>query len=261
MGFRPNWHYDHPPACTCAKCSREGARRPERREGSRSYGWADRPTVTSRRGRLSGWVTLSVIAALVIILIWALAAYQENVPVAERQQEPSAPDVARVTKDTGATPERQQEFSEPDEATARYKHVGEGPLNHGEIEMWVIEFTNEERRARGLRPLRRDSAISDIARSHSENMVRLGFLSHDIGGRDPTDRALAAGYDCRAYHGDGSYSYGLSENIAEHPRVTQWVGRGSSYRPVIYDRNSQAMARGLVQGWMGSPATGRIYWT
>jgi hypothetical protein len=25
---RANWHYDHPPACTCADCARERLRKP-----------------------------------------------------------------------------------------------------------------------------------------------------------------------------------------------------------------------------------------
>ena len=139
------------------------------------------------------------------------------------------------------------------EATSSQKYVGGSPLNRGEIERWVIEFTNEERISAGLRPLHHDDAISDIARSHSENMARLGLLSHDIGGSDPTDRAIAAGYNCRAYSGNGSYSYGLSENIFEHPRVIQWMGQGRSYNPVDYNRDAEDMARSLVQGWMTSP--------
>lgn len=142
---------------------------------------------------------------------------------------------------------------EASRATNSRKYVGGSPLNRGEIEEWVIKFTNEERISAGLQSLRHDAGISDIARSHSENMARLGRLSHDIEGRDPTDRAMAAGYNCRAYGGDGSYSYGLSENIAEHPRVTQWLGRGRSYHPVDYDQDAEEAARGLVEGWMSSP--------
>ena len=126
-------------------------------------------------------------------------------------------------------------------------------LDGREIESWVIELTNQERTAAGLRPLSHDDAISGIARSHSEDMARLNLLEHEIGGRDPTDRALAAGYNCRAYYGDGSYTYGLSENIFEHPRVTLWTGRFGSYSPSGYHRDSEAMARSLVQGWMRSP--------
>ena len=138
-------------------------------------------------------------------------------------------------------------------ATSSQKYAGGNPLNRGEIETWVIELTNEERISAGLQPFRHDAAISDIARSHSENMARLRLMRHDIGGSDPTDRAMTAGYNCRAYSGDGSYTYGLSENVAEHPRVTQWMGQGRSYHPVDYSRDAEDMARELVQGWMSSP--------
>ena len=139
------------------------------------------------------------------------------------------------------------------ETTRSLQYAGGAPLSRVEIERWVIEFTNQERIGAGLRPLRHDPAISNIARSHSENMARIDVLSHEIGGRDPTDRAIAAGYDCRANFGDGSYSYGLSENVAEHPRVTRWMGRASAFHPADFDRDAEAMARGLVQGWMSSP--------
>ena len=191
-------------------------------------------------------------------------AYHENVPIAVTawQAASAAYDsVASFSKETASdastviseeirsTPDAQEASGE----TNSQKYAGGSPLNRGEIKKWVIEFTNEERISAGLQPLRHDAAISDIARSHSENMARLSLLSHDIGGKDPTERAMTAGYNCRAYRGDGSYSYGLSENVAEHPRVTQWMGRGRSYHPVDYDRDAEAAARGLVQGWMSSP--------
>ena len=118
-------------------------------------------------------------------------------------------------------------------------------------------FTNAVRQRADLDPFVYDPDISAIARAHSEKMVRFG-LTHVIQGKDPTDRALAAGYDCRAFRGDGSYSYGLSENVAEHPRVTEWSGVGFSggpttWRPVEFDSDSRAMALGLVEGWMESP--------
>ena len=161
--------------------------------------------------------------------------------------------IPTATYTPGPSPPATRGVQDVLEATSSQKYVGGSPLNRGEIERWVIEFTNEERISAGLRPLHHDDAISDIARSHSENMATLGLLSHDIGGSDPTDRAMAAGYNCRAHIGDGSYSYGLGENIAEHPRVTRWRGLGRSYRPVDYNRDAEDMARSLVQGWMTSP--------
>ena len=137
------------------------------------------------------------------------------------------------------------------------KFPGGNPLLVDLIEEWIIHFTNDERVKAGLRPFDHDVAISDIARKHSKRMVSHG-LSHTIVGKDPTDRALTAGYDCRAYHGDGSYSYGLSENIAEHPRVRHWVGTSSGWsgykwQPTVYYTDAEQAAHSLVQSWMNSP--------
>lgn len=191
-------------------------------------------------------------------------AYNENVPVAVSAWQATSTaydNLANMLADSAndmstamseslrSTPAVQDESG----ATTSQKYAGGDPLDRAEIERWVIEFTNAERVNAGLRPLRHDTAISKIARPHSEDMARLSLLSHDIGGRDPTGRAIAAGYNCRAYGGDGSYTYGLSENIAEHPRVTQWMGRGRSYHPIGYDRDSEEAALGLVHGWMTSP--------
>ena len=202
-------------------------------------------------------------ACLIVGPLW-MWAYHENVPiavtawqaastayggVASFSKEAASDATTAISEEIRSTPDVQ----EVSRATKPQKYAGGSPLNRGEIEKWVIEFTNEERIRAGLQPLSHDAAISDIARSHSENMARLGLMSHDIEGRDPTDRAMAAGYNCRAYRGDGSYSYGLSENVAEHPRVTQWMGLGMSYRPVDYDDDAEEAARGLVQGWMSSP--------
>lgn len=236
---------------------------------------------TPRRG--GGRFKLFVMACLVIGPLW-MWAYHENVPIAviawqaasdaydsmaSFSKEAASDASTAISEEIRATPATQKAASDTSTATSEeitsdpeaqevsvvnsQKYAGGSPLNRGEIERWVIEFTNEERVSAGLQPLRHDAAISDIARSHSEDMARLGLMSHDIGGRDPTDRAMTAGYNCRAYRGDGSYSYGLSENVAEHPRVTLWMGRGTSYRPVNYDRDAEQAARGLVQGWMSSP--------
>ena len=122
----------------------------------------------------------------------------------------------------------------------------------------VIERQGYTEIAAGLRPFDHDPAISHVARKHSEQMILHGY-SHTVSGKDPTDRALAAGYDCRAYHADGYYSYGLSENIARYPRVQQWEGtnwwgiRTTSWKPTVYYAGSREAAHSLVEGWMNSP--------
>lgn len=136
------------------------------------------------------------------------------------------------------------------------KYPGNSPLESVDITLAVFEATNEERLAHGLSPLVHDPAIAAIARAHSENMVYTGMYDHVIHGKDPTDRALEAGYDCRGYYPDGSYSYGLSENIAAFPRVMQWststfYGVHTTWKPDEY-HDSHTLALALVEAWMNS---------
>ena len=133
------------------------------------------------------------------------------------------------------------------------EYVAGTPLDAGEVEEWIVEFTNQERAKVGLPPFVHDPDISDIARAHSVNMVDTGKFSHDVSEKNPTDRALDAGYDCKAWDLSGtSYTFGLAENIAKHPRVLQWEHK-NRWRPVIFDADSREMAHGLVRAWMNSP--------
>ena len=131
-------------------------------------------------------------------------------------------------------------------------YPGGAALDKPDMERWILHYTNEEREAAGLEQFAHDTDISDIARAHSEAMITFGY-GHRIQGRGPTDRALAAGYNCKAYHADGSYSYGLSENIYEYHRVYMWSVLGSSGEPVGFIADAQDMAKALVHGWMNSP--------
>ena len=134
------------------------------------------------------------------------------------------------------------------------RYPNDAQLDEATIEQWVVHYTNEERRADGLVELVHDVSISDFARSHSEQMIQYGY-GHTVLGMGPTDRATRAGYECRVIQMDGSISYGVSENIARHPRITKWTGRRGQavYQLVTFYDNSQAIAEGLVKAWMESP--------
>ena len=141
----------------------------------------------------------------------------------------------------------------PTATPAGPKYLGGAPLDAGEVERHVIDFTNKEREKAGANPLKHYSEISDIARSHTENMVSRNNLSHWIDGKGPNERAVAAGYNCRAYHNDNTYSYGFAENSAWHERARRWVRQGSGPWQVIeYDDEKKAAQR-LVGWWMNSP--------
>jgi uncharacterized protein YkwD len=63
-----------------------------------------------------------------------------------------------------------------------------------EIERRAFEMTNTARLQNGLAPLTWDPELCRMARIHSENMVRLGFFSHETpDGLHLKDRAYAAG--------------------------------------------------------------------
>ena len=257
MPFRPSWVYgDHPPTCTCARCVRA------RREND--YGWPYYPVQRNKTRRKLVWLLIVLTITTIVLVPIAWDRWGDGRPLTEVissewgglftdervRDEPSGSRTADSTTPTEAS------TSVPT-ATATPNYPGGIALAADEIEIWVIQFTNVVREENGLAPLIPNADVSSIAREHSHNMARLNLLEHEIAGKDPSDRALDAGYTCRAYRADGSYTYGLSENIYEHPRVTYWSGTTSmgisQWRPTTYSRDSRAMAQNLVDGWMDSP--------
>lgn len=133
------------------------------------------------------------------------------------------------------------------------------PLNAAEIEHWVVVFTNEERERAGLRPVVDYPAISAIAKAHSANMARQGTAKTRLDGKNASDRARAAGYNCKA-NIDGKIVSGLAENVIKHSRIQVWAvkrqaGIVVSRRPSVYDADSKAVARALVDHWMSNQGT------
>ena len=139
-------------------------------------------------------------------------------------------DKAVVVNTNGATSTRSTEGA--------YRYPSGTALNPGEVEWWIVKFTNAERASRGLKALIQDDDVATIAKAHSQNMTDRG-LHHVIDGKNPTDRALAAGYDCRAYASPTSYTYGLSENISENPRGSVMARNDQREQDIMDARNIQ----------------------
>ncbi len=134
-------------------------------------------------------------------------------------------------------------------------YPGGSALNASLIEEWIAIFTNAEREEEGLRTLEQRPRIADIARAHSQNMVAQQDLAHRLDGKGPTDRALAAGYDCKTDLGEGRYSEGLAENIANAGRPREWFRPVKGVGPwqlIGYLADEEAVARKLVRIWMES---------
>ena len=175
-------------------------------------------------------------------------------PMVSRPTKPSPPLVWSIPTPPNQvqhTPEPVPTRQRP--VDSRSTQVTGSTLNVTDIEHWIVFFTNEERKQAGLPPFLYDTAISVIARRHSENMGRQDNMSHSLDGKDPTNRALDTGYDCRAYRPDGSYTYGLSENIAQQPQVTRSIRTGNGPWVPDVTLNDEQIAKALVQGWMDSP--------
>jgi uncharacterized protein YkwD len=87
----------------------------------------------------------------------------------------------------------------------------------------AFDLINAERQRRGLRPLVLDGSLTRIARYHSENMARGGFLSHtDRQGLDLRGRADALGlHGWKALGENIAYNQGFGDPTAF--AVERWM--------------------------------------
>jgi uncharacterized protein YkwD len=61
------------------------------------------------------------------------------------------------------------------------------------LEAKMLEFVNEERAKEGLKPLKADPELTQVARAHSKDMFARGYFAHESpDGRNPFDRMKAA---------------------------------------------------------------------
>lgn len=80
-----------------------------------------------------------------------------------------------------------------------------------DLEARLLQLLNEERVGKGLRPLRADPELTEVARAHSRDMLARGYFSHiSPEGKDPFDRMRQAKV---VYHTAG-------ENLALAPTVS-----------------------------------------
>jgi len=120
------------------------------------------------------------------------------------------------------------------------------PVSIDEVEKAVLKYTNEERKSNGLNELTWDSQLGQIARTHSEDMVKNDFFDHiNLKGEDPTDRAKKASFTRTKQLGGGWYSDGIAENIGKMP-TGNVVGAG------YVSNDADSIAKAQVESWMGS---------
>lgn len=116
-----------------------------------------------------------------------------------------------------------------------------------QLEAEVHELVNEERLKASLNRLAFDSALADVARSHSQDMATNTFFAHDnLNGQSPTDRTDAAGYSCinQGY-------YGVGENIFKGWLFSAIMTYQSTSTKAYFALDE--IAQVVVDGWMNSP--------
>lgn len=125
-------------------------------------------------------------------------------------------------------------------------------LDISKLELKVHDLTNMERQKKGLSTLKYDNRLSEIAKKHSEDMVKREFFSHvNPDGQDPTARGKATGYPIRKDQGN-FYSIGLGENLfltTTYKSMTYINGELKSCEWLSLDD----IAKSTVDGWMNSP--------
>lgn len=125
-------------------------------------------------------------------------------------------------------------------------------IDKSKLEKKVHQLTNQYRLQHGLNSLSWDDKLSNVAKSHSQDMALRNYFSHDTPeGRDPTDRATSNGYKCEKTIGYLMY-IGIAENIFQNNLYhTVWYTDGII---TSYDWNSlDDIAQSTVDGWMNSP--------
>jgi uncharacterized protein YkwD len=111
----------------------------------------------------------------------------------------------------------------------------------GSAEAQVLALVNQERAAAGCAPVVADAQLAAVARAHSADMRDRGFFAHtDPDGRDPFERASAAGLSARA------------ENIARGQADAAAVMAGwmdsAGHRENILDCSLTRLGVGVAEG-------------
>ena len=181
-------------------------------------------------------------------------------------------------------PNIQQEIPKIQEAT---KQVIKSELDVSKIETLIHQKVNQERKKLGLSSLTYDNQISNIARTHSQDMAKNNYFEHtSLSGKEPWERGFAYGYNvCGTLEAialqerydklpkttSSEYAYqqamsiyrqlntkiqndelfgGLGENIFQN-----WTYSSITYVNgiPIYDWNTEEeIAQQTVDGWMNS---------
>ena len=220
MANRAHWYYDHPPACTCVKCQRDGS------GGTPPAG--------------GGWGRMGVLV-LLAALGWGIWSVRDNLatfisglqPSTQARPAPTStlpfarPAVPPV-EDPTPTP------TSTSTSASQYitKHGKALPLiDTGVLEKEIVAHINQARSAGGLEMLARAPSLDDPATHHSRSMAQ----SQELAVPPSLDTACGA----------------AATLIVESPQVRQFSYRGhlaapTDVTPTDYDKTAEEAAAGVV---------------
>jgi uncharacterized protein YkwD len=123
------------------------------------------------------------------------------------------------------------------------------------IEDQLVTIVNDERRKRGLAPLRHDDRLRRSARAHSDDMAARGYFAHNSpDGKSPGEWMCEAGYPAPA-----------GENIAQgqdHPAQAMMAWMNSPpHRASIMHPDVRAIGVGVHHGSAGPWWTQHFGWS
>jgi len=117
-----------------------------------------------------------------------------------------------------------------------------------DLEALMLELVNAERMQAGLRPLRADAELAQVARRHAADMFARGYFSHVTPeGRDPFDRMRAA--DVRFLAAGENLALARSLQLAHDGLMDSPGHRANILRPV-FGRLGVGVLDGGVRGLM-----------
>jgi uncharacterized protein YkwD len=169
--------------------------------------------------------TLILAASLCLLSATAQANGGDNTPKsAPRPAEQPRPVARLISSSSYGTPSRARVVSRVATPSASYSSAS-SPVVVAATgdERRAFDLINAERQRRGLRPLVLDGSLTRLARYHSENMARGGFLSHtDRQGLDLHGRADALGlHNWKALGENIAYNQGYNDPTAF--AVERWM--------------------------------------
>ncbi len=112
----------------------------------------------------------------------------------------------------------------------------------GDVESLILTMTNDIRHRHGLKKLKRDTSLREVARIYSDDMIVRDFFAHENPDGDDAGDRIAVGH--RRLIG------GVGENIWQFASSLEIDGRR---QPDYIRMSPEETARKAMDGWMNSP--------